>query len=193
MSKYKHVSPKGDLAYLSVWLFQIIFSKLYILDENLPRDKHENVNIVHCNPPLVASVVIVPRTDNDSFKLVAFEENSLQGVGMQSFVFKWWVNILEEETSNSDSNDHDDLVQSPHKLGRSPKNASIAAWETTEITFHCSSRVKLDYVVVANLEVKGLRLNLFGLYLIAAGSCHVEECSLLGLFLLVWGGVYVSF
>jgi len=48
------------------------------MDENLSQDKYENVNIVDFDPPLVAHIVVVLRIDNNSFKLVASEENSLQ-------------------------------------------------------------------------------------------------------------------
>jgi len=43
-----------------VWLFQFFFSKLPILDEILSHHKHENVNIVNCNPPLVVLALDVP-------------------------------------------------------------------------------------------------------------------------------------
>jgi len=40
---------------------------------------------------------------------------------MHSLVFKMWVDMLEEEASNSDSNGRGDLVQSSPRLGKPPK------------------------------------------------------------------------
>jgi len=50
------------------------------MDENLSKDKHENVTIMDFNLPLVVFVVTVPRTDNNSYEPIGFEENSLQRV-----------------------------------------------------------------------------------------------------------------
>jgi len=48
---------------------------------------------------LIALIVVIPGIGNNNSKHVAFQENSLQDVSMQSLVSKRWVNILEEEAS----------------------------------------------------------------------------------------------
>jgi len=67
-------------------------------------------------------------------------------------ISKRWMDILEEEASNSNSDGHDDLVQSPHKPG-SPKNASITVGKITETVSHSYVGVKLDATVVAGLKI----------------------------------------
>jgi len=47
--------------------------------------------------------------------------------------------MLEDEASNSDSNDHDGLIQSSRKLGRPPKIASITIRKITIIASHGST------------------------------------------------------
>jgi len=55
-----------------------------------------------------------------------------------------WMHILEQDASNSDFDGHDDLKQLPHRLCRSPKNASITVGKTIEIALHGFVRVKLE-------------------------------------------------
>jgi len=110
------------------------------LDENLSKESHPNVNF---NPPLIVIALAVSRLDDNSYKLVVFEENSLYvlvcrnwvAIFRMSLVSKWWVDmVLEEEVSHSDSNGHGDMVQITRKLG-SPKNASKAAISSYERLF----------------------------------------------------------
>jgi len=100
-------------------------SKLPVLNEILFQDKHENVNIMDFNPRLVAPIVSVPRIDNNSSKLLAFEENFIERTGMQNLVSKRWTNMLEEEASNSNSDDYDDLVQSLCRTRKLHKNTFL--------------------------------------------------------------------
>lgn len=64
-----------------------------------------------------------------------------------------WILIALDEASNSNSDSGDDLVQSPHRFGRSPKNAFIVVGKTTEITSHNFVGVKLDVIVTTSLEI----------------------------------------
>jgi len=77
------------------------------------------MNIVDSNPSSIALVVVILRIDNNSFKLVASEENILQdtSTNIQSLVSKRWDDILEEETSNSNFDGHDDHDFARVKLG----------------------------------------------------------------------------
>jgi len=77
IEQIQHVSPKGALSYSFGLALSNSFSKLPILDENLSWDKHENVNIVDSYPPLIALVVTIPRTGNNSSKPISSKEKSL--------------------------------------------------------------------------------------------------------------------
>jgi len=78
----QYVSPKVDLAHQPNLALSNSFSKFLVLDENLFKDKHENVNIVDYNPSLVFPVVAIPGTNNNSSKLVASNEKFLHGTCM---------------------------------------------------------------------------------------------------------------
>ena len=115
-----------------------------VLNENLSQNKYENVNTVNYNFSLIALTVIILGIYNNSSKHVASEENFVQGVGMRNLVSNRWVDMLEEETFNSDFDGHDD---------------------------HDFVGVKLDSMVTDGLKVQGFHFSLFGLHLTVAGSC----------------------
>lgn len=69
---------------------------------------------------------------------------------------------LEEKASNSDSEGHNDLVQSLRGPNRSPKNASITVEKIiTEIGF------------CYDLEFQDFHFNPSSLHLTTTGLCHV--------------------
>jgi len=60
--------------------------------------------------------------------------------------------MLHEDAFNSDFDGHDDFVQSPHRVGRPHKNASITVKKITEMASHGSNGLSLmpcvDNIVV---------------------------------------------
>ena len=80
MLSRQHISSKGDQAHPYGVTLSNSFSKLSILDETLSQEKHKNVNIM--DSFLVALALAVPGPNNNCYKHVAFEKNSLQVANM---------------------------------------------------------------------------------------------------------------
>jgi len=69
---------------------------------------------------------------------------------MQSLISKRWVDILENETFNSNSYGYYDLLQSLHRPGKPPKMLLRKVIEIASCGF---VGLRLDDMVVVGLEV----------------------------------------